>query len=265
MPDITTAIDEKGANDAFNWAIAAIPQQSSNGSKSLGPFGVSYAATATFQGGAIDLVPPDIIGVMRMRMNWKLQLVLSIDLNKVLPQICFPQFCIKIWKWKICTPAWCLSWPSVSVPLSFADFLQFSANFRPQVQLIGGMWQVKAKLISLPNLQFGVPSALILAAIGAAVVPILAVIPIVGGLASVAAAAILSVIGVAGVTGLLGFILTPFVSGMEFMVYQRPQRIELLPYQNANEQAVDITIQSVRTYIAFNQEDELFVDIEIAP
>jgi hypothetical protein len=265
MTDIVTAIDESGANDAFGLAIAAVPQQSASGSSSLGPFTAGYAATATFQGGGVDLIPSDTIRIARVRMNWTLKITLTIDLNKILPQICFPQICIKIWKWKICTPAWCIKWPVITIPVHFSDVLLFSADFRPEVHLVGGMWQVKATLIALPLLQFGPPSALILAAIGVAVVPILLAAPFIGPFIAIAVAAILAGIGVAGLTGFLGPILTPFFSGMTFMVYERPQRIELLPYESAIDPDVDITIESVEVYIAFDQEDELIVKLETKP
>ncbi|MEA3015374.1 MAG: hypothetical protein QOI38_96 [Sphingomonadales bacterium] len=264
MPEIVAAIDEKGADKALALAVAAVGPQSANGSRTLGPFTANYSVTATFQASGIDLRPPDTIRIMKLRMNWSLHFNLAIDLNKILPQFCLPQICVKIFGKKICTPKVCISWPTISIPINFADFLQVTADFRLDVQLVGNMWQVSAKLLALPSLQFGVPSAAILAIIGAAAIPILLAVPFIGPFLAVAVAAILAAIGVAGLTGFLGPILTPFVSGLKIKVYERPRVVQLLPMQSAIDPVVDITIDRVEASIVFNQEDELIVGLDIS-
>lgn len=264
MPEIVAAIDERGANKALALAVAAVGPQTTSGSRALGPFTASYSATATFQASGIDLIPSSTIRIVKLRMNWTLHFNLAIDLNKILPNFCLPQVCIKIFGKKICTPKICISWPTINIPITFADFLQVTADFRLDVQLVGSVWQVSAKLLALPSLSFGVPSAAILALIGAAAVPILLAVPFIGPFLAAAVAAILAAIGVAGLTGFLGPILTPFVSGMKFKVYERPRVVQLLPMQSAIDPVVDITIDRVEASIVFNQEDELIVGLDIS-
>lgn len=264
MAEINAVIDERGANKAFVLAIAAVPQQTTSGSRSLGPFTASYSAAATFQGSGIDLIPSSTIRVVKLRMNWSLNFNLAIDLNKILPSFCLPQVCIKIFGKKFCTPKICISWPTINIPISFSDFLQVTADFQLEIQLVGGMWQVNAKLLALPNLQFGVPSAAILALIGAVAVPILLAVPFIGPFLAAAVAAILAAVGIAGLTGFLGPILTPFISGMKFKVYERPRVVQLLPFQSAIDPVVDITIDRVEAFIANDQEDELIVGLDIS-
>ena len=260
MPDFTTAIDEPGGNKAFNLAIAAVPPQTGGGSTSLGPFTAGYSTQATFQGNGVDyIVQTQAIRIVKFRMNWKITLSLTINLGQIFPPICFPQICIKIWKWKICTPGWCVYWPTFGIQVPYGDFLQVSADFRPQVQLVGGVWQVKAKLLQIPNLQFGAPSALLLAAIGAALVPALLAIPFIGWILGAAVATILALIGIGGLTGLLGSALTPFVAGFEFLVWQRHQTFQILPHQSAIDPAVNVVLNELRAYIAHDEEDELIV------
>lgn len=107
---------------------------------------------------------------------------------------------------------------------------------------------------------------MLLAAIGAAVTPILLAIPFIGPFLAIAVDAILLAIGIAGVTGFLGPIITPFVSGLKIPIYQQPQQFQVLPAAGPVDPKVDITIDLVAAAVAHNgTEDELVLTADISP
>jgi len=266
MAEIIAAVDETAANSLIDTAIALIPPQSASGSDSLGPFVASYAVTATLVNGDIDLIPPDIVRVVDLRVNWSLNLSFGIDLSTILPDFCLPQVCIDIpCVGRVCTPRICIDWPTISVPVSFSDFIKATGDFRLDISLSGGVWTVQAVIVGVPNLQFGATTALLLAAIGAAVTPILLAIPFIGIFLAIAVDTILALIGIAGVTGLLGPILTPFVSGLKIPVYKQPQLFEVLPVEGPVDPAVHITIDAITASVTNSGEDELVLTADISP
>ncbi|MFM9828990.1 MAG: hypothetical protein ACKVOB_09655 [Sphingomonas sp.] len=266
MPEIIAAVDETAANTLVATAISLIPPQSASGSGNLGPFVASYSANATLVSGAIDLIPPDIIRVVDMRVNWSLHLSFGLDLSSILPDFCLPQVCINIpCVGRVCTPRICIDWPTISIPVTFGDFVKATADFRLDISLSGGNWKVQAVIVGVPNLQFGATSALLLAAIGAAVTPILLAIPFLGPFLAIAVNTILAIIGIAGVTGLLGPIITPFVSGIKIPIYEQPQLFEVLPNESAIDPAVHITIDAIGASVENSGEDELVLTADISP
>ena len=216
MSEMIAAVDEGGANDLLDSAItpSAIVERIGQ------PRPVRRAsygnATATLVNGDIDLRAPDIIRVEDLRLNWTLNLSFGIDLSAILPDFCLPQVCVDIpCVGRVCTPRICIDWPTITVPVSFSDFVKATGDFKLDISLSGGVWNVQAVIVGVPNLQFGATTALLLAAIGAAVTPILLAIPFIGIFLAVAVDTILALIGIAGVTGFLGPILTPFISGLK--------------------------------------------------
>lgn len=266
MAEIIAAIDETAANSLIDTAIALIPPQSSSGSGSLGPFVANYAVTATLVNGDVDLITPDIIRVVDLRVNWSLDLSFGIDLSTILPDFCLPQVCIDIpCVGRVCTPRICIDWPTITVPVSFSDFVKATGDFRLDISLSGGVWTVQAVIVGVPNLQFGATTALLLAAIGAAVTPILLAIPFIGIFLAIAVDTILALIGIAGLTGLLGPILTPFVSGLKIPVYKQPQLFEVLPAEGPIDPPVHILIDAVGATVENSGEDELVLTADISP
>lgn len=266
MGEITVALDEQGANKLLDTVIGLIPPQSGSGSGSLGPFVASYSVVAELTNGNVDLIPPDIVRIADLRIDWNLHLSFGIDLSTILPDFCLPQVCIDIpFIGKVCTPKICIDWPTISVPVSFGDFVKATGDFQLDISLIGGMWKVRAKVLGVPNLQFGATSAVLLVAIGAAVTPILLAIPFIGPFLALAVNAILLAIGIAGVTGLLGPILTPFVSGLKIPIYEQPKLFEALPAESAIDPKVDFTIDLITAVVAHNgTEDELVLGADIS-
>lgn len=266
MAEITAALDEQGANDLLDAVIATIGPQSDSGSGTLGPFVASYNVTATLTNGDVDLIPPNIIRIVNLRVDWDLDLSFGIDLSVVLPDFCLPRVCIDIpCVGEVCTPKICIDWPTITVPVSFGDFVQATADFELAAALSAGNWKVKAIVLGVPNLQFGPASAALLVAIGLAATPILLAVPFIGPFLAIAVNVILGMIALAGVTGFLGPIITPFVSGLEIPIYDQPQNFEVLPAEGPVDPRVDVTIDSIAAEVAHNvDEDELVLTAAIS-
>lgn len=267
MAEITAAIDEQGAKNLLDTAVAAIGTQTKSGSGNLGPFVANYTIQGSFSNGGVDLIPPDTIEIVDFRLDWNLDLSFGIDLSTILPDFCLPQVCVDIpCVGEVCTPKICIDWPTITVPVSFGDFLKATIDFSLDVSLSGGTWNVQAKVLSVPNLQFGATSAALLAAVGAAVTPILLLIPFIGPVLALAVDAILAIIAIAGVTGFLGPIITPFISGLKIPIYKQSQLFVVLPAASPVDPEVDVTIDDIEAAVAHNgTEDELVLDATISP
>jgi hypothetical protein len=265
MAEIIAAVDETAANQLIDIGISSIGTQTVSGSDSFGPFLASYSASGTLVSGDIDLIPPDIIRVDDLRLNWSIDLSFGFDLSTILPDFCLPQVCINIpCVGRVCTPRICIDWPTITIPFSFSDFVEVTADFRLDFALTGGVWNVNAIIVAVPDFRTGIKTGVLLTALGLAAAAVLAPIPFIGPLLAVAVAAILATIGVAGVLGLLGPILTLFVAGMKIPIYSKPQLFEVLPAQSGIDPAVMITIDAVAARIENSGEDELVLTADIS-
>ena len=260
MSDITAAADQTAANKLLADAesILVIPPQS--GSTSFGPFSASYSAGVTITGGTASLTPPNIIGVDNVNLNYSVSLSFSLDLNDFLPHFCLPQICF----FGICTPKICISWPTITIPFSFGDTITFSADFKLNPHLTGGLWFVDVVIVGIPNLQFGAVTAGILAALGVAIAAAIGWIPLIGPFLAGAVIAIVAIVGIAGLTGLLGTIITPFVSGLTFTIYKQPQKFPVLPAGGPINPEVDITITALGASVIASDKNELVLTASIA-
>jgi len=265
VAEITVAADETAATRLVAFGQSVFGTQSTSGSGSLGPFTASYSASASFSGGTVDLIAPDIIRIANCVLNYSLSLTFSIDLNQILPSFCLPRICINIpFIGKVCTPRICITWPTISVPVSHSGTILFTADFKLNVRLSGSDWIVEIIVVGIPSLQIGPAAAAILTAIGVALAAALAVVPFIGPFLAVAALAITALIGIAGLTGFLGAILTPFVSGLTFTLYQQPRVFVVIPAA-LPDAAVDIVIDSLTASVVSSNEDELVLAADISP
>jgi hypothetical protein len=266
MSEITAAIDEQAANKLLDAVIAGLGPQTRSGTGSLGPFTASYVVTGTLSNGDADLIPPATIRVVDLRLDWQLNFSFSFDLSSILPDFCLPQVCVDIpCVGRVCTPRICVDWPTVTIPVSFGDFIRATADLGLSVTLQGGVWKVEAVIQGVPNLQFGGTTAALLAAIGLAATPILLAIPFIGPFLAIAVNAILLAIGIAGLTGFLGPVLSPFVAGVRIPVYEQPQQFVVLPAESAVDPQVDIIIDQITASVANNPpEDELVIGADIS-
>jgi hypothetical protein len=265
VPDVIAAIDEGGANDLVQDAEAALGTLSDSGSGSLGPFTASWSASATFSGGSADLIAPNTIRLADVRMDYTVSFTFSFDLSSIIPDFCLPQVCVNVpFIGRVCTPRICIDWPTVTIPVSHSSFVKFTADFNPSVTLVGGVWKVDLVIAGVPSLQLGPAAAAIIVAIGAAAALVLLPIPFIGPVLAIAVAAITAAIGVAGVLGLLGPILSPFVTGLRFTVYEQPQVFEILPAAPPDA-AVNVTLTAITAAVVSTDEDELVLNVDFSP
>jgi hypothetical protein len=266
MAEINAAVDEGGANVLLGDAIQTIGTLTKSGSGSLGPFTASYNLQGHFTNGAVDLIAPGTVRIDHLRFNWHVDLSFQIDLNSVLPHFCLPQVCVDIpCVGRVCTPRICLSWPTITIPVSFGDFLEATADFGIDVSLNGGNWKVQLVVQNVTQLQFGPGTAGILVLIGAAITPVLLLIPFIGPFLAIAVNAILLAIGVAGVTGFLGPIISPFISGLKIPVYNQPKHFRVVPASGPNDPDVFVELDSVTADVRHTNEDELVLSVDISP
>src|SRR5215203_2924253 len=265
MPDVIAAVDEGGANDLLQDAEATLGTLSDSGSGSLGPFTANWSASATFSGGTADLIAPNTVRLTDVRMDYTVSFTFSFDLSSIIPDFCLPQVCLDIpFIGRVCTPKICINWPTVTIPVSHSSFVKFTADFNPTVTLSGGVWKVDVVAAGVPFLQLGPAAAAIILAIGAAAALVLFAIPFIGPVLAIAGAAITAAIGVAGVLGLLGPILSPFVAGLRFTVYEQPQLFEILPAAPPDA-AVNVTLTAITAAVVSTDEDELVLNVDFSP
>jgi hypothetical protein len=268
MPDIVVAADEVVATTLIHDAETQLGTVTAGPtSGSFGPINASASASASFANGSVDLIVPDIIRIADCELHYALNLDLSIDLSDILPDFCLPRICIPIpFDGEICTPKICIDWPTVSIPVGYSDVLEFTADFKLDVQLSGGVWFVNVVIAGIPFLQFSAAAAAILLAIDAAATAILLAIPFIGLFLAVAVNLIIATIGIAGITGLLGPLLTPFVSGLSFNVYKQPKVFELIPAGGPIDPAVKISLDAISALVDGSAgEDELVISVDISP
>jgi hypothetical protein len=265
MSDILAAADETAATKLVHIAesLLTLPPQTGNGS--LGPFNAAWGASAAFSGGTVDLRSPDIIRIADCNLNYNLSFTFSFDLSDIIPDFCLPQICVTIpFIGRVCTPRICINWPTITIPVNYADTVKFTSDFRLHPQLIGSFWHINIEIVGIPFLQISAAAAAIIAAIGVAAAAILAPIPFIGPFLAVAVLAVTAAIGIAGVTGLLGPILSLFVSGLSFTIYKQPKLFEVLPFVSVIDPQVAINIDNLTASVQSTDEDELVIEAEIS-
>jgi hypothetical protein len=267
MAEITAALDEPGVQKLLDAVVAMIPPQTASNTTTLGPFNVTYTANATLTNGVVDLIPPDTIRIADLRLDWTVKLDLVIDLAKILPKLCLPQACIDgPCGIKVCTPEICIPWPKVPVTIPISDFAKTTVDTRLVIGLVGANWRVEAEVLGIPSLSFGLTTAALLALVSAAITPFLLLVPFIGPFLALAVNLILAAIGVAGLLGLLGAILTPFVAGQKFKLYDQPKLLQVLPAESAVDPAVNFNIDMIKAIVAHNApEDEYVLTADISP
>lgn len=265
MSDILVAADEVAASELLHDAQATLGTLTRSGTGSLGPFNTSWSASAFLANGAIDLISPNIIRISNCELRFNLNFSLSFDLSSIIPDFCLPQICIRIpFIGRICTPTICINWPTITIPVGFSDTVRFTSDFTLDPRLVGSQWLIDVVIVGIPNLQIGVPSALLLAAIGVAAAAILAPIPFIGPLLAGAVVAITVAIGIAGITGFLGPILSLFVAGLRLNIYRQSRTFNVLPASGALNPAVNINLDRITARVERSDEDELVIETDIS-
>src|SRR5258708_9369780 len=153
MTDIILAADKSAATTLLHDAETALGKQSTYGGGSLGPFAATWSASASSSDGAIDLLPPNIIQITDCPLNYSLGFSLNVDLNSFLPHFCLPQICIPIpFDGSLCTPKICISWPTITIPFSYADTIKFTADFTLNAHFSGTTCLVDRVILVIPAL-----------------------------------------------------------------------------------------------------------------
>lgn len=265
MAEITAAIDEQAANSLFDQLLGLIPELTDSDSGSLGPFTASYDVGVTFGGGNVDLIPPGTIRINDFRANWHIDLEFKVDLNAILPRLCLPRVCIDIpCVGEVCTPEICIDWPTIPIPVSLSDFLEVSADFGLLAVQNGPKWEVNVVVQQVLKTQFGPTTAGLLVVIGLATTPALLFIPFIGPFLAIAVNLILAAIGISGLLGFLGPIISPFVSGLKFKVYDQNATFPVLPFDGPFDPPVNIHLDTVNAAVTGAGEDELVVTVDIS-
>jgi hypothetical protein len=263
MADITAAIDEVGAQSLLA-AAELVPIPPNSDTATAGPFTVNYKATIAFSGGTADLIPPDTVRLANLRMDFDLDLKIVIDP----PEACLPQACVDLpCIGEVCLPRICIDPPALPpIPVKLKDFVQFTVDCKLVVKLDAmNVWQVYIEIPNVPSLQLGPATQALLAALNAAITPVVAAIPLVGPILVPIVQSALAGIGIGGLTGLLGPMLTPFIQGHKFNVYSQPRVFQVLPPGGATDPAVNVTIDNVTAAVQGNGEDELVLMIDVSP
>jgi hypothetical protein len=151
----------------------------------------------------------------------------------------------------------------VTIPVSYSDSLQFTADFTLDVHLSAGQWLVDVVIVGVPSLTISAAAAAILSGIGIAAAAILAPIPFIGPFLAAAVLLITNTIAIAGVTGFLGQILTLFVSGLRFNIYKQPQLFQVLPASGPFDPAVNVTIALITADVEASDKNELVLTADI--
>ena len=261
MADIIAAADETAANTLLHAAEAAVGTLSKTGSGSLGPLGAGWGASASFTGGTVSLAAPDTVAIDDLQINYSLSLSLSIDLSFL--DFCLPQVCIPTPWGDICTPTICINFPTIGVTVPFSSSATLSADFGIVVHLTSGTWLVDVVIQDVRKLDLGAAATALLTAIGVAISAAVAAVPFIGPLLSIAVAILTAAFGLAEVTGLLGQIVSLFVSGLTFNVYQQPQNFQVLPASGPFDPAVNVTLAAVTAGVQATDKNELVLSVDI--
>jgi hypothetical protein len=266
MSEIIAAVDEAAAGQLLRTAVAALGTQSTSGSTTLGPLGVTYTVTGTLSQGTVDLIPPDTVRIANLRLDWHLSMQLRLDIGDIIPDIHIPQICIPIpCVGKVCTPKIDIVWPTITVPFSFGDFVRTTVDLGLDATRQGPDWVIEVIVQGVPNLATGLPTAAMIAGIGAAVAAAVAWVPLIGPFVAIVVAGATAAIGVAALTGLLGPILSLFIAGKRFEVQRVPAHLEILPATSAIDPSAFIMLDAVDAVIQHNPpEDELVVSADIS-
>jgi hypothetical protein len=263
MADVIAAIDEAAANALLHDAESALGTiKAPGGSTSSGPLVLQWSASASFSGGTVTLTPADVVAIDNCTINYQLGADVGIDLSFLdfcLPQVCVPIPCVG----EVCTPEICLTFPTISLPLSFSSSATFSAQFELEAALVGGEWEIDVVILGLPQLDLGPAATALLEAITLAIAAALAAIPFIGPVLALATTAIAAAFGIAEATGLLGDALTPLLSGLRFNLYKQPQHFEAIPAGGPLDPAVFVNLQNLHAEVQDAGKPELVVSVDI--
>jgi hypothetical protein len=243
--DATIAVSEPGVNIVLQKAIA-LAHASSSDAATWGPFQVGYSATVALSGGVavLENAPANKLDLNNVNVAGSVSAFFTFDLGLILPTICIPPFqvCVDIpFIGKVCTPQFCISWPSVHVAVNLPFAFGLSASFSFRVDDLGPKWGI-VLLIDPFSARFDLTpmGPLIIAAIQNEVSNTLGAIPLIGGLI---AGLVNAVIG-----AFLG-VLTPILGAFSSLINLVLSLLDLL---NINIPYTLLTFDKTQTFVPAN-------------
>jgi len=117
----------------------------------------------------------------------------------------------------------CITFPTISVPVSFSNHAKVSGDFGLDVTLSSGEWVVDVVIQQVRAIDLGTAATLLLTAIGTAISVALLAVPFIGLLLALAVGIITAAFGIAEVTGLLASVVNVFLAGLRFEFTATPR------------------------------------------
>lgn len=208
--DATLAVSEPGVNVVLGKALA-LANASQADSGTWGPFFANYAVSIGLSGGTATLrnAPDNRLDLTGVEVSGSVAAHVGFGLGLILPKICIPpvKLCVRIpFLGRVCTPQFCVTWPSISVGINLPFAFKLDASFGFRVDDLGSQWGIVLLVDPFsPRFDLTPMGPLIIAAIQAEVTSKLSAIPLIGGLI---AGLVNTVIG--AFSGVLGALLGAF-------------------------------------------------------
>lgn len=262
--DATIAVSQGGVNQLVQDLLGSAHFTKSD-SGSWGPFTASYSVTASVSGGTVELVdtPIQLIRVHDFNVSASASVSVGFDLGNILPQICIPpvQMCVDIpFIGHVCTPQFCIPWPSVSVSLTIPLSLNISADFGIAVRDGGSTWDVVLLVYPFSLVIDPTPTInAILSAVEAQVDSVLNGIPLIGSLIADLVNAVIGALQsvISAIAGAIDALIHEVILLIDLFSPTIPvtlisfQKVEVvLPAGGPGDPDVDITLASLTAQIA---------------
>lgn len=222
--DATLAISETGVNVVLDKAIA-LAKASKSDSGTWGPFFANYSASVALSGGTATLqnAPANRLDLTGVNVSGFVSGSVGFDLGLILPKVCIPpvRLCVKIpFLGRVCTPQFCVTWPSVHVGFNLPFAFGLDASFGFQVDDLGAQWGI-VLLVDPFSARFDLTpmGSLLVDAIKTEVTNTLSGIPLIGGLiADLVNTAIGAFSGVlSALLGAFGFLINTILSLLDLL------------------------------------------------
>jgi hypothetical protein len=185
--DTTLAVSEAGVNVVLHKAMT-LAHASKADTATWGPFYAAYSASVTLAGGTATLqnAPANKLDLSGVNVSGAISGSVGFDLGLILPQVCIPPFqvCVDLgWFGTVCTPQYCISWPSVGVTLGLPFSFNLDVSFGFRVDDLGSQWGIDLLIDPFsPRFDLTPMGPVIVAAIQAEVTSVLSAIPLIGSL-----------------------------------------------------------------------------------
>jgi hypothetical protein len=245
MRQILVAADMAATDTLVRTAPFSGPDVNSTGGN-LGPFGAQITARGAFvEIGSLDLIPPNIVQFVKWKVHYDLEAVLTIDLNRILPEFCLPQVCVDLpFLGEVCTPRVCVSWPTISFPVSASSpGAEFTAKFEINVRReVDGRWAIDLVFKDLQQFELNGDAKILIAAILFVLHIALAAVPFIGPLLAFAIDLIAATLGIAIVARRLDLLIRPILRGRRFTIYRQPRTLQLLAENPPLDPAVTVQL-----------------------